>query len=140
MGSPNSAAALYSKDFETFCEGLKAYYAGLPYGSYEKRIHETNYQRLLVVLLSACGLDVVPEVTQAAGRADVVASTDKAVYIFELKADGSTAQEALAQIHARDYAAPYRATAKAIHLFGLAFDPAKHILLDAIHETISPIS
>ena len=130
--------ALYSKEFETFCEGLKAYYAGLPYGSYEKRIHEANYQRLLVVLLSACGLDVVPEVTQAAGRADIVASTDTSVYIFELKADGSTAQEALAQIHARDYAAPYRAGAKAIHLFGLAFDPAKHILLDAVHEAVTP--
>ena len=119
-------------------DALESYYAGFTYGSRESTVHEANYQRLLVVLLSACGLDVVPEVTQAAGRADIVASTDTSVYIFELKADGSTAQEALAQIHARDYAAPYRAGAKAIHLFGLAFDPAKHILLDAVHEALTP--
>ena len=138
-GFAEAYRALHAADCEAILANLKAYYAGFTYGSRESTVHEANYQRLLVVLLSACGLDVVPEATQAAGRADVVATTGRGVvYIFELKADGSTAQEALAQIHARDYAAPYRAGAKAIHLFGLAFDPAKHILLDAAHEPLVP--
>ena len=136
VGFANIRGALYSGDFATFLDGLKAYYAALTYGPREKQVHEANYQRLLTVLLSACGLDVVPEATQAAGRADVVAQWSKAVYIFELKV-GGTAQEALAQIHARGYAAPYRAGTKAIHLFGLAFDPAKRLLADAQAETLA---
>ena len=133
---PELRGALYSDDFVTFLDGLRAYYAALTYGPREKNVHEANYQRLLIVLLSACGLDVVPEATQAAGRADVVAKSDVAVYIFELKV-GGTAQEALAQIRARDCAAPYRAGGKAIHLFGLAFDPATRLLADAAHETLA---
>ena len=129
--------ALVSGDFPRFLDALKAYYAGFTYGSREDKIHEANYQRLLAALLSSCGLSVVPEATQAGGRVDVVATSRLGhVYLFELKADGSTAQEALAQIHARDYAVPYRAKAKAIHLFGLAFDPAKHTLADVAVETL----
>ena len=126
--------SLADGDYPRFLDALKAYYAGFTYGSREDKIHEANYQRLLAVLLSACGLSVVPEATQAAGRADVVATTRRgAVHLFELKV-GGTAAEALAQIKAKGYAAPYRAQGKAIHLFGLAFDPATHRLVDALSE------
>ena len=126
--------ALHAADCEAILADLKAYYAGLTYGSREKTIHESNYQRLLTVLLTACGFNVVPEATQTAGRADVVAQWSKIVYIFELKV-GGTAQDTLAQIHARDYAAPYRAQGKTVHLFGLAFDPATRLLADAQSES-----
>ena len=126
-------AALAREDFPGFLDALKAYYAGFTYGPREDKIHEANYQRLLAVLLSASGLDVTTEATQAAGRADVVAEALGQVYLFELKV-GGTAAEALAQIKAKGYAVPYRAQGKAIHLFGLAFDPAKHTLCDALFE------
>ncbi len=127
-------AALAREDFPGFLDALKAYYAGFTYGPREDKIHEANYQRLLAVLLSASGLDVTTEATQAAGRADVVAEALGQVYLFELKV-GGTAAEALAQIKAKGYAAPYRAQGKAIHLFGLAFDPATRRLVDAQAET-----
>ena len=76
------------------------------------------------------------EATQAAGRADVVAEALGQVYLFELKV-GGTAADALAQIKAKGYAEPYRAQGKAIHLFGLAFDPATRRLVDAQAETVA---
>ena len=131
------AGYLTIKDFDPnfgYTLALKAYYAGFTYGPREDKIHEANYQRLLAVLLSASGLDVTTEATQAAGRADVVAEALGQVYLFELKV-GGTAAEALAQIKAKGYAAPYRAQGRAIHLFGLAFDPATRRLVDAQAET-----
>ena len=65
--------ALGSGDFPRFLGALKAFYAGFTYGSREATVHEANYQCLLSVLLSASGLEVVPEAAQAGGRADVVA-------------------------------------------------------------------
>ena len=129
-------AALARGDFPGFLDALKAYYAGFAYGPREGRVHEAAYQRLLAVLLSASGLDVTAEATQAAGRADVVAEALGQVYLFELKVGGSAA-EALAQIKAKGYAEPYRAQGKAIHLFGLSFDPATRRLVDAQAETVA---
>ena len=96
---------------------------------------EAAYQRILYVLLSACPFRVTAEDRQAQGRADIVVESDERVFVFELKVD-KTAAEALAQIKANDYAEPYRALGKPIHLIGLNFKSENHSLDDAVVETL----
>ena len=129
--------ALLTGDFPGFFERLKAFYAHLPYGAKEKPVHEASYQRALYGLLSAGGLRVTAEDRQAQGRADLVAEAMDQVYVFELKV-GGTAQEALAQIKAKGYAAPYLDPDKTVHLIGLAFDPATNTLVNTAVETLTP--
>ena len=127
--------ALLKYDFPTFFSCLKSFYARLTYGAKEGRVDEASYQRSLFVLLTAGGLRVVSEDTQAQGRADLVADAFGRVFIFELKV-GGTAEEALAQIRDRHYDLPYLASAQTIHRIGLVFDPKTHQLFDTAVEPL----
>ena len=121
-------------DFQGFFAKLKALYAHLTYGSTEARVHESGYQRPLYALLASHpALRVIAEDTQAQGRADLVAESQRNVYVFEFKVD-KTAQEAIAQIRERGYAEPYKALGKPIYLIGLAFKSETHSLSDALVE------
>ena len=121
-----------------FFEGLKALYAKLPYGSREsgERKNEFSYQRPLCALLAAQGFRYDPEAAQSAGRSDLVAEHPSGVWIFELKVDAS-AEDALAQIKEKDYAAPYRARNVPIWAIGLNFDSQTRALVGAVHERLA---
>ena len=58
------------------------------------------------------------------------------VWIFELKVDES-AEAALAQIKAKDYAAPYRARNVPVWAIGLDFDTKTRGLAGAVHERLA---
>jgi hypothetical protein len=68
-------------------------------------------------------------VHSAEGRADCIVETDAYVYVFEFKRDG-TADEALAQIEEKGYAAPYAADSRKLIRVGVSFDSEKRILKD----------
>ena len=119
--------------FEDFFAGLRSLFAHLPYGSKEGRVHEMSYERALKILFWSQGLEVVTEDTQSAGRADIVVKYRKAIYVFELKRDG-TAADALGQIREKGYAKPYLADGRPVYLIGLAFDSKTRQLTDAAWE------
>ena len=123
--------------WDEFFEGLKSLYAKLPYGAKEKdeRKNEAAYVRPLCMLLAAQGFQYDPEVTQAQGRGDLVATHPCGVYIFELKVD-ATAADALKQVHEKGYAEPYRAWGLPIIAIGLSFDSKTRQLVDAGVEKI----
>ena len=123
--------------WDDFFDGLKALYAKLPYGSHEsgERKNEFSYQRPLCALLAAQGFRYDPEVTQTAGRSDLIAEHPSGIWIFELKVDES-AEAALAQIKEKDYAAPYRARNLPIWAIGLSFDSKTRHLTGAVHERL----
>ena len=135
LGWSKARIALLKYDFSAFFTCLKSFYARLTYGAAESRVNEASYQRSLFILLTAGGLRVVSEDTQAQGRADLVADAFGRVFIFELKV-GGTAEEALAQIRDRRYDLPYLASAQTIHRIGLVFDPKTHQLLDTAVEPV----
>ena len=135
QGWNKACVALLEYDFPTFFTCLKSFYARLTYGAKEDRVNEASYQRSLFILLTAGGLRVVSEDTQAQGRADLVADAFGRVFIFELKVCG-TAEEALAQIRDRRYDLPYLASAQTIHRIGLVFDSKTHQLLDTAAEPL----
>ena len=122
--------------FKYIFAGLRSLFAHLPYGSREGRVHEMSYERALKILFWAQGLEVVTEDTQSAGRADLVVKYRKAIYVFELKRDG-TAAEALAQIREKGYAAPYLADGRPVWAIGLNFDSKTRGLTDAAHERLA---
>ncbi|MBP5234197.1 MAG: AAA family ATPase, partial [Planctomycetes bacterium] len=112
---------LRCREWDEFFQGLEALYAGLVYGSKEKRVHENSYTRNLCFLLWGQGFQVKQEDQQSAGRADLVADHPCGTYVFEFKV-GKPASKALGQARARKYAAPYRAAGKPVWLIGLSFD------------------
>ena len=135
--SASLGVKLRAGKFDAFFDGLKFLYAQLPYGSHEgfERKNEFSYTRPLCMLLAAQGFRYDPEVTQTAGRGDLVATHPCGVYIFELKVD-ATASDALAQIREKGYAEPYRARGLPIIAIGLAFDSKTRQLVDAAVERI----
>lgn len=135
--SASLGVKLRAGKWDDFFDGLKALYAKLPYGSREsgERKNEFSYQRPLCALLAAQGFRYDPEVTQTVGRSDLIAEHPSGIWIFELKVDES-AEAALAQIKAKDYAAPYRARNLPIWAIGLNFDSKTRQLTGAVHERL----
>ena len=112
---------LLAECWDEFFDGLKSLYAGMAYGSTERRVHENSYGRCLSFLLASCGFDFTMESVQSDGRADVVAKHPAMVCIFELKVD-KPVDEAFAQIREKGYAEPCRADGRPVWLIGLSFD------------------
>lgn len=124
---------LLNADWPAFFEGLKALYAGLPYGATEGGVQEYSYERNLLVLLWAQGIQCQAEDRQANGQADIIATHHCGIYIFELKVDES-ADAALQQIKQKEYDAPYRAQDIPIWHIGLSFDRKTHHFLEGKAE------
>ena len=65
------------------------------------------------------------------GRADVVVYMPDAVFVFELKYDGS-AEEAIRQIDEKGYLIPYSADGKRLFKIGVNYDSTQRTISDWI--------
>lgn len=116
--------AMKKGDPDRFRELLTSFLASIPYSmrrkenerERERYFHYTFY--LLLRLISV--YTVFTEKQQSRGRVDCIVETDKYVYIFEFKLDG-TAEEALQQIEDKGYAAPYSADSRTLYKIGVSF-------------------
>lgn len=72
---------------------------------------------------------VYTEKQQSQGRVDCIIETDRYVYIFEFKLDG-TAEEALRQIEQKGYARPYESDTRQIYRIGVSFSSATGTIED----------
>ena len=81
---------------------------------------ELYFQNTMYVLCKLMGQDVQVERRTSNGRMDILAQTDKYVYIMELKMDAS-ADEALQQIEDKGYARPYAADSRKLFKIGISF-------------------
>jgi hypothetical protein len=98
---------------------LQEFFNRMPY-----TIHITDEYKLQFVLYSIfalIGVAVDPEVVTNLGRADLVVTFPKLVYVIELKFNKSV-QEALAQIQNKKYYEKYENTSKKITLLGINFN------------------
>ena len=82
----------------------------------ERYFHYTFY--LIMRLISV--YTVYTEKEQSEGRVDCIVETDKYIYIFEFKLDG-TAAEALQQIGEKGYARPYLEDSRKLYCIGVSF-------------------
>lgn len=124
-------------EWDEFFSGLKALYAGVAYGSTEKRVCEYSYGRCLSFLLQGQGIVCQPEVVQADGRVDMVCVHPCGIFIFELKV-GRPVGVAMDQIQRKNYAAPYAADDRPVWLVGLSFDPQTRQLVGCAKENYRP--
>jgi uncharacterized membrane protein len=113
---------------------LQEFFNRMPY-----TVHVTDEYKLQFVLYSIfalIGVVVDPEVTTKLGRADLVVSFPKLVYVVELKFNKS-AQEALKQIQDKKYYEKYENIGKKITLLGINFDqPTKTISVESQNLTL----
>ena len=96
--------SLRKGDAERFMQLMQSLMADTPYELV--RDLENHYQNVMYIITKLMGLYIQAEYRTSRGRIDLLIGTDKYVYIIELKLDGS-AEEALAQINAKDYALPF---------------------------------
>ena len=96
--------SLRKGDAERFMQLMQSLMADIPYDLVREL--ENHYQNVMYIITKLMGLYIQAEYRTSRGRIDLLIGTDKYVYIIELKLDGS-AEEALAQINAKDYALPF---------------------------------
>ncbi|MDE6409144.1 MAG: ATP-binding protein [Muribaculaceae bacterium] len=101
---------------EKFMERMKAMIKAVPYEQH----NEAFYQNLVYLLFTLIGIDSRMEEHTNQGRPDIVVRTEKFIYVFEFKYNG-TVQEALDQIHNRDYAGRFGVDKRKVFLIGANF-------------------
>lgn len=116
--------ALKHGALEQFRQEFTSFLASIPYSmrrkenerERERYFHYTFY--LILRLLSTYMIYTEKQLSQ--GRADCIIETDKYIYIFEFKLDG-TAEEALQQIENKGYALPYASDQRTLYRIGCSF-------------------
>ncbi len=117
--------ALESNNLEDFFAVVKLMIAAVPYHQHSQP-GEAFFHTVIHMALMLSGVEVATEVAMATGRIDAVATTVNFTFIFELKL--TTPEEALAQIKANNYAAPYLNQGKTVITVGAAFNAKQRTL------------
>ena len=87
------------------------------------------WQAIVYVVLKAIGVAVFAEVKTNEGRIDMTCETLDAVWLIEFKLDRS-ADEALAQIEANNYAEKYDLVGKRVVKIGVSFSSEKRTIVE----------
>ena len=120
-------SALKKNDLNLALQEMQAYLAGIPYvEGFKKKLEEAAtkegfYEYTFYLIFSMLNVYVRTQVKVAGGRTDVVVYMPDVTYIFELKVNG-TAQEALEQIKAQNYALPYHSDSGEVVMAGIHFN------------------
>ncbi len=120
-------ASLISGNPDEFMKNLRIYFAGIPYEMNME--NENNFQNCFFILMSLLGFNARPEVHTSDGRIDLLITTERFVYIIELKYD-STASEALEQICRKNYELAYTGAGKKIFRIGVEFSSRTRTIVD----------
>jgi len=125
--------ALRQNDTDLALRELQAYLEGLPYiEGFKKKLEEVNtaegfYEWSFYLIFSMLNVYVLTQVKTARGRTDMVVFMPDAIYVMELKING-TAQEALDQINERGYALRYATDGRRIVKAGIGFSVEKRAM------------
>jgi len=111
--------ALRANDLEKFVETINTLFSSIPSQIFIDN-KEAYYHSIIFIAIRFCGFYIQAEVNHAKGTLDAVMKVENRVYIFEFKLD-KTAQEALDQIHEKQYAKPYLGLDLEIYLVGINF-------------------
>jgi hypothetical protein len=114
--------ALDKGDIDSAMNALIPFFASIPYDIQIKQ--ERYYQTVVHLIFRMLGLYCLSEVKIATGRIDTLVETNRYVYCFEFKLDG-TAEEALRQIDDKNYLLPWKGRGKKLFKIGVSFDYEK---------------
>ena len=127
--------ALCDGDPDLAMRELQAYLAGLPYvEGFKKKLEEVAvaegfYEWSFYLIFSSLNTYVQTQVKCANGRVDMVVFMPDAIYVMELKLNG-TAKEALEQIDEKGYALRYATDPRRVIKVGIAFSVEKRTLTE----------
>ncbi len=126
--------ALEARDAAAVQDTLSSCLGALPYVLHSlppaaRRVAdcEVCYQSLLYVLLQAMDIPVMVEAATPIGRLDLAVEWDGRISILELKVADS-AEAALKQVFARDYAGLFRTRMQPVTVYGLQFESRAHTI------------
>ena len=113
--------SLKNGDIELFKTLLTSFLSSIPYSMRLKKETERFFQYTFYLILRLISTYLVyVEKQQSQGRVDCVIETDKFIYIFEFKLDGS-AEEALQQINDKGYVREYASDSRKLFKIGCSF-------------------
>lgn len=92
----------------------------LPYEDH----NESTYRAVTFLLTVLSGSSALAELHSYKGRSDLEVFTTRYIYIFEFKYNKSV-EEAMDQIHSRDYAGRYALDPRTVYLIGTNYDETK---------------
>lgn len=124
--------ALKQHNVDLAMQEMQAYMATIPYvEGFKKKLEEAAsaegfYEYTMYLIFSMLNVYVRTQIKCAGGRVDMVVWMPDAIYVFELKVNG-TAQEALEQIDSKSYAIPYQTDGRPIVKVGVKFNAEKRI-------------
>ena len=116
-------------------QAIQNFFSAIPYSITDKNQNEQFYQASLYNLLVAAGAKVHAEQQTANGRLDISLKMKDAIYVLELKYN-KTAEAALQQIKAKDYAVAYASDPRPVFAVGLNFTSNNHTLDDWTVEQV----
>ncbi len=113
---------LHRCDLDGVRDAFTSFLSSIPYEANKDeraKDFETHFSYTFYIInrLLGCYTTLI-EKQNSKGRADIVIETDRDVFIFEFKLDGS-AEEALKQIEAKQYAVPYLDDKRTVHKIGV---------------------
>ena len=111
---------LFSGAIHDFMERLATLLKALP-GEDHK---ESTYRAVTYLLAVLCGTPSIAEHHGYQGRSDIEVFAGNFVYVFEFKYNKSV-EEAMEQIHSRDYAGRYAFDSRTVYLIGANFSEKK---------------
>ena len=100
---------------EEFMQQMQSLMAGTPYELVKDL--ENHYQNVMYIITKLMGLYVEAEYRTINGRIDLLIGTKEYLYIIELKFNG-TAEQALEQIHNKEYSLPFEQQGRTIIKIG----------------------
>ena len=118
--------ALKRHDLDLAFREMQAFFAGLPYvDGFKKKLEDVSnlegfYEWSMMLIFNMLNVYVQTQVRCAGGRADMVVMMPDAIYVIELKMNG-TAQEAIDQIERNGYASPYLTDGRKVVKVGIKF-------------------
>ena len=127
--------ALRTNDTDLALRELQAYLEELPYvEGFKKKLEEVSaaegfYEWSFYLIFSMLNVYVQTQVKCARGRADMVVFMPDAIYVMELKLNG-TAQDALDQIEDKGYAKRYATDPRRMVKVGIGFSVEKRAMTD----------
>ena len=119
--------ALENGDIDQSLRELKAFLAGVPYvEGFKQKLAEAAtkegfYEYTFYLILSMLNVYVQTQVRCSTGRVDMIVQAPDTIYLFEFKVK-STAEKALRQIEAKDYAAQFATDPRKLVKVGVNFD------------------
>ncbi len=122
-----------SGDVDGFMNQLKVMFANIPYN-----IHVANehyYQTIFFVICDMLRFMVQEEICANDGRIDLMVAAGEWIYVMEFKLNKS-AEDALEQIHNKEYALKYQRDGKHIMLLGVNFDSQSGQITNWLKEQI----